>query len=109
MFSANSGDEYLATESPLPMSVVRDSSTGDVVVKIVNNGPSDVPVRFKLASAEQFQPVARCTTLTGAPLDANPKDAAAIVRPTESELKCGATIKHRVPAYSLTVIRLTPR
>ncbi|WP_442482613.1 family 43 glycosylhydrolase [Aeoliella sp. SH292] len=109
MFSANSGDEYLATESPLPMSVVRDSSTGDVVVKIVNNGPSSVPVAFKLAGTQTFQPIARCTTLTGAPLDANPKDAAAIVWPTESKLKCGATIEHRVPAYSLTVIRLTPR
>ena len=113
LFSLNSGTEYLSAtlegrelwnqdiRKRISYSVVRDESTGDVIVKLVNLLPTTVKMNIDLSSLDKQVTTARRTLLTGR--DMNDRHA----RPSEDVIQLpGLTFGQELPAYSLTVIRL---
>ena len=79
-------------------SVVRDSKTGDWIVKLVNLLP--VPVKAKV---EGLTPVENgkvvLQVLSGKPTDKN-------ARPVKKEITMAELSQYEMPAYSLNVIRV---
>ena len=113
LFSLNSGTEYISSKltgkelgnsdirKRIAHSVVRDSKTGDVIIKLVNLLPAEVKTDIDLSAlAESLPANARLTLLTGT--DMNDRNA----RPVEETVELnGTTLTRSLPAYSLTVIR----
>jgi alpha-L-arabinofuranosidase len=85
------------------VSAVRDSTTGDVVVKIANATPEPVTVHLRLAGAGADAGLAR-TTLT-APPDATSRYGPAPAAPVEDR-PSGPVCD--IPPYSFTVLRTRP-
>lgn len=110
LFGQNAGDTYLpsvvsfdnqpdAVKKRIGVSVVRDSQTNDLIVKMVNLLPVKVEAKMALPSLEGGQRTAIKTVLTGKPTD---KQAC----PVTSNIEVGETLPYEMPAYSLTVIRI---
>jgi alpha-L-arabinofuranosidase len=110
LFGQNSGDTYYASTIRLSdnrqsicnrvaISVVRDSKSKDLIVKLVNLLPVDVNTQLNLAGLNTFVSKARCTVLSGGP---NATDA----RPVTNEISVGNDFGCLLPAYSFTVIRI---
>lgn len=114
LFSCNRGDEVLptqvsdATAQKLFASAVHDDRTGEVVLKVVNDGASDASVEIKLAGAASVDPSAKATVLTGANLhDENRIGQPGGVKPVESSLVIsGNDFTHSFAPWSLTVLRV---
>ncbi|MFT4175255.1 MAG: alpha-L-arabinofuranosidase C-terminal domain-containing protein [Luteolibacter sp.] len=113
LFGRNSGDVYLETtpfegekKDKFAASTVRDSETGDVILKIVNEGPGHtLDITFKNAS--QLSNEADLTILSGPDLNAaNEGPDAKPVLPKTSKLQVGTTFTYDVPENSLSVIRI---
>ena len=114
LFSLHSGDTFLPTETAgdttgLFFSTVRDSRTGDVILKIVNPTAAARTVRLNLASRSPLPPHATLTLLAGDPLAVNDRDHPASVLPTESRIPLSPSFAQPLPPHSFAVIRLTPR
>lgn len=112
LFSVNRGDHYFnnvisidKNDTLLAASCVRNSITGDIIIKLVNAGGEGKSIdinlsKFKhLAEAEQ-------TILTGDPDAENSFEDPGRVVPVESDIIVGKTFKYNAPAMSLTVIRI---
>ncbi len=111
MYGQNSGNEYIASEVKLDnswdavkkrvgVSVVKDSRTGDYIVKLVNMLPVEVSAQVKLDGMSLTHPSATKTVLAG-----DPKDKG--VKPVSSDFKLeGNDFPYVMPAYSFTVIRI---
>ena len=110
LFGQNAGDEYISTililtdssktvAKHLPVSVVKDSKSGDLIIKLVNFLPSSVKAQIKIKGVETINSNAIKTVLTGMPGDITliPQTSACMV---DKEFSC------ELPAYSFTVIRL---
>jgi alpha-L-arabinofuranosidase len=113
LFSMNSGDSWLTTTVSPPAgaahfaaSSVRDSKTGDLILKFVNGDDSARPLRVDLVGAKNLAPTAMKTVLA-AP-DANTTDAQAVL-PKSSPITVGSVFDDEAPANSLTVIRIKTR
>lgn len=113
LYGENSGDRYLLGEMELSdtqdavrkrivQSVVCDSKTGDMIIKIVNMLPVEVNATLNSADIEKFNPIASKTVLSGKP---DNKEA----KPVESTLDFTTGSSCILPAYSFTVIRLKSR
>lgn len=111
MYGQHSGNEYLpstvklnngwdAVTKRVGVSVVKDSKTGDVIVKLVNMLPVEVSAQVKLGDAALNNPSATKTLLTG-----DPKDRGAKPVTTNFEVE-GNDFPYAMPAYSFTVIRV---
>lgn len=109
LFGRNSGDRYLPSDvtldnsrkdvtSRIASSVVRDSKSGDVVVKLVNMLPVEVNVDLDLPIVPANTP-ATLTLLTGSPADKGAK-------PSSSGITVGGKSACKMPPYSLSVIRI---
>lgn len=107
LYGQHSGDEYLtskielsdnrnAVQKRIAKSIVRDSKTGDVIVKLVNMLPVEVNAKLDLTGINITNPVASRTLLTGAPDDKSAK-------PVSDSFNAGDNCK--LPAYSFTVLR----
>lgn len=115
LFSTNSGDQYVPSEinqsssqnrdDALAISTVRDSQSGDLILKLVN--PSSVPINttLKLLEATGLAGRASCTVLTGEPRDQNNQSSPQKVMPQTTDFPVSASIDYRVPASSLCVFR----
>jgi alpha-L-arabinofuranosidase len=110
LFSVNNGDTYLATEvSALPTpsrfaaSSVRDSRSGDLILKFINGDDSAKSLHVALSGAKNLATYAVKTVL--ADTDANTIDAQS-VRPQSTPVTVGSTFDYEAPANSLTVIRI---
>ena len=79
-------------------SIVRDSKTGDVIVKLVNLLPVSIETDVRLPGMDGIQSSATRTVLAGAP-EATPL-------PVTDTIEAGTSFKQELPAYSFTVIRL---
>lgn len=111
MYGRNAGSEYLASTVRLDnrqdgvkkrvgVSVVKDSATGDYIVKLVNMLPVGVTSEVSLEGVTLQNPTARKTVLTGDPKDEN-------VRPVEEDFAVQeGGFDYTLPAYSFTVIRI---
>jgi alpha-L-arabinofuranosidase len=110
LFSVNHGDTYLKTtisDSATPVtfaaSSVRDSKTGDLILKLVNGANYTKPLRIELAGAKGLPATAVKTVLAHAnPSETNERS----VQPQSSILTIAPTFNYEAPANSLTVIRL---
>jgi len=110
LYGQNAGDIYLPNRIELSnqqegvrkrvaASVVRDSRTNDIILKLVNLLPVAVQSDLDLSSLGITSSSAILTVLTGMP-----DDKAA--RPTESMISVTANHKAELPAYSFTVLRI---
>nr|WP_319397563.1 alpha-L-arabinofuranosidase C-terminal domain-containing protein [uncultured Carboxylicivirga sp.] len=113
LFGQNSGDTYIPDQIKLSdantkvkkrvgVSMVKDSKTGDCIVKIANLLPIDVTTNIDLSPFISNDIETRFTILTGKPDDrkAVPSDVVKTVKPE---------MVYSMPAYSFTVFRIPSR
>lgn len=109
LYGQNAGDLYIPSQIKLDnvdervkirlaSSVVRDTKTGDVIVKLVNYLPVSVETEVQLPGVGSIQPSATRTVLAGAP-DSTPL-------PVTDTVEVSENFKQLLPAYSFTVIRM---
>ncbi|MES2924480.1 MAG: alpha-L-arabinofuranosidase C-terminal domain-containing protein [Verrucomicrobiota bacterium] len=112
MYSRNRGDavlplELAAGESKLFANAVRDDKTGEIVLKVVNAGETEMTVQVNLAGAASVAPDATTTVLTGNMSDVNTVGQADKLKPVESKIAVpGKSFPHAFPARSFTVLRV---
>lgn len=108
LYGQNSGDTYLPADRKIDnpradvqkriaSSVVRDSRTGDLIIKLVNLLP--VPVKTSVDCPDMPSSEAVLKVLSGKPTDREAK-------PVESSLQVSGKFSYEMPAYSLSVIRI---
>jgi alpha-L-arabinofuranosidase len=116
-FAANSGNEYLpgmiklkgektAIDTAAGTSVVRDSATGDIILKIANAGNIELSGEADLSKIGQLPKSATLTVITGKPEVKNSPDNPQAILPQSSVIKLQKRWAFTVPAYSLTVVRI---
>ena len=109
LYGQHAGDHYIPSQVNLDnqdsrvklrvgSSIVRDSKTGDVIVKLVNLLPVSIETDVRLPGMDGIQSSATRTVLAGAP-EATPL-------PVTDTIEAGSSFKQELPAYSFTVIRL---
>ncbi len=113
LFSVNRGDRYFdqvisknQQDTLLSGSCVTDSKTGDVILKLVNAGSNESIMKVNLSGFKNIQALAEQTLLTGASEAENTFDNPTKVVPQVSSLKITKKFDYKVPAMSLTVIRI---
>lgn len=110
LYGVNSGDQYLpaavslnnnqdAVKKRVAVSFVKDTKTGDIIIKMVNLLPVAVSTTLDLQGITIANPQAVTTVLKGDPADKNAK-------PVETTLAVSETTNTALPAYSFTVIRI---
>jgi alpha-L-arabinofuranosidase len=110
LYGENAGDEYISTNlilsdsskaaaKQVPVSVVKDSKSGDLIIKLINVLPSFVKAKIKLKGVESMNSNAIKTVLTGMPGDIK-------LIPQTSACKVDKEFSCELPAYSFTVIRV---
>jgi alpha-L-arabinofuranosidase len=113
LFSQNSGDRYLPTTiapAPTPPTVaasaVRDSKSGDLIVKIVNGAGSLAALTVQLSGLTSRELRATRTVLTGPSADAFNEDGEPpAVLPVSGKATVTPTFEYTAPAFSLTIFR----
>jgi alpha-L-arabinofuranosidase len=107
LFSNNQGDTYYpdmvswaSADTAVAASCVKDSKTGDIILKLVNAGDAAFPVKANLSRFGSIQSEAILTTITG-----NNKQADKVVKSTTT-YKAGKILSYTLPPYSLAVIRM---
>jgi alpha-L-arabinofuranosidase len=110
LYGNNVGDEYLTSNIKLnnsgdkvrkrvTCSVVRDSQTNDVIIKLVNLLPVEVSASMHPENAGMLHPSASKTVLTGKPADKR-------LQPKTEPVTVGKEFSLVLPAYSFTVVRI---
>lgn len=110
LFMHNSGDRYLAStlegaEGTVASSVVQDSATKDVMVKLVSRNEQPLKVRLNLASVKGLGKKATRTVLTGDLMAANEFGKVPKVLPQTDEIVLTSDSTIEVAPHSLTVLR----
>lgn len=113
MFMNNPGDIYYEgiiskneNDTTLAASCVRDSKSGDIILKLVNAGNEQKMMNIDLSGFKKINKEVELTILTG-DLDAensieNPNN----VIPSASSMKIKTKFEYEAPAQSLTVLRI---
>lgn len=107
LFGQNAGDEYIYSTIQLSenntevnkrvgKSIVRDSKTGDIIIKLANLLPIEVELNLDLAELGIDQQTAPATILTGTPDDK-------VAKPTKTTFNLKSD---KLKPYSFTVIRI---
>jgi len=110
LFGQNSGDEYIASKINLSdnnkevkkrvvSSLVRDSKTGDYIMKLANLLPVTVNAKFNLADLAVITGDVTLTVLQGKVTDEKAK-------PESSTITVSPEFEYSLPAYSFSVIRM---
>jgi len=113
MFSTNLGDRIVkatASETPVLVSVTRDSRNGQVFVKLVNATDANAPVQIDLPGVKGLASTATVHTLAADPQATNSIDAPTKVVPVTSRVsgvKPGFT--YTVPAHGIVTLVLETR
>ena len=83
-------------------------TTGDLIVKVINTSPEEVPTVLNLHGVEHLQPKAKLTVLkSDSPNDNNSLERPTRVAPLTRKITgIGPDFTYTFPAYSLTVMRL---
>ncbi len=113
MYGCNSGNEYIGSEikidnnrddvrKRIAISVVKDSNSGDYIIKLVNILPVDVDSEINLPFIDSNATQAKRTILVGNPKDKNAK-------PITDQIEVSSKFRYNLPSYSFTVIRITNR
>ena len=113
MFSANQGDYYFSNiiskdekDANLAVSCVKDSKSGDIILKMVNFGKETKPFKINLGKFGTLSPQAEQTVLTGNADAENTLEKPNSVIPTTTVVKIKNAFDYSAPAMSLTVIRI---
>jgi len=113
MFSTNRGDLYFENvivkdnkDSTLAGSCVRDSKSGDVILKLVNASDQIKTMKINLSGFKNIIPGAEKTELTGSPEAANTLDNPQRIIPVNSTFTVSKNFNYTIPSMSLTVIRI---
>ena len=113
LFSSNAGDVYYNNvisftniDTLLAASCVKDSKTGDIILKIVNASANDGMAKIDLSKLDNLPSKATAIVLSGQPDAKNTLQNPQNVLPASSEISVGKKFSYKAPAYSLTVIRL---
>lgn len=112
LYGNNSGDIYLPCQILLSdknekvdkrfaVSVVRDTQTNDMIVKMVNLLPVEINAKVNLGNVGALNPSAVRTVLTGTPDDQT-------ARPVTDNIAVSTDFPCTLPANSFTVIRIKP-
>ena len=107
LFGNNLGDEYIysgielsnkwdAVSKRIAKSIVRDSKTGDIIVKIVNLLPVEVNTTLDMSELDIANETVEISVLTGTPDDREAKPITSTVKLEE---------QNTLPPYSLTIFR----
>lgn len=110
LYGQNSGDEYIPGQLTLSesrddvrkrvaSSVVRDSRTGDYIIKLVNLLPVTVKTNVDLSLLPISSQDAILTVLSGQPDDK-------LAKPVVSAIQVSDISQLELPAYSFTVVRI---
>jgi alpha-L-arabinofuranosidase len=116
-FAANAGSEYLpgviklkgnkaVNDTTTGVSCVRDTATGDIILKIANAGNTFLSGTADLAKVGKLPNSATLTTISGdiqAENNVNTPDA---ILPKSSVISLQKNWSFTVPAYSLSVVRI---
>ncbi|HCE45179.1 MAG TPA: alpha-N-arabinofuranosidase [Lentisphaeria bacterium] len=114
LFSMNSGDTCFpvsassAEDAPdLAVSAVSDSSTGDMIIKIVNGAGAVRKISVEISGIGKFSGKAMKTVLAGDdPLVVNDHESKTKILPQASSISIGSSFVYDAPAYSLTIFRM---
>jgi alpha-N-arabinofuranosidase len=114
LFSLNSGDTYLTTAINDPantgdfaVSSVRESKTGDLILKLVNGSAAARPLSIELTDVKNLPASAERTVLAGNdPMAVNDSANPSVVLPQTSSISIEPTFTYEAPENSLTVIRI---
>jgi alpha-N-arabinofuranosidase len=113
MFSANQGDLYLdkiisleEKDSTLAASCIRESKTGDIILKLANAGKEPKTIKVNLSRYKNIVPDGEITVLTGNADAENTFENSANVVPQVSTYKVSPKFEYSVPSMSLTVLRI---
>jgi alpha-L-arabinofuranosidase len=115
LFSVNHGDVYFSKviSSSLPdtaktfaASCVKNTLTGDVIIKLVNTDSASVKTKINLSAFRSLNPAATVTVLSGDPLAENSFEQPQNIIPEASTFTIGKSFAYNVPAHSLTVISI---
>jgi alpha-L-arabinofuranosidase len=115
LFANNEGDIYYSNiitanvadiAKAFATSCVKDSKTGDIILKIVNTAAAVVPAKINLAGLGTLIAKAGVTVLSGDPMAENSCENAKNLMPESSNIAISKTFIYEAPANSLTVIRI---
>ena len=113
MFSRHFGGSLPKTVlsgARLDYSVTRDSTSGELFVKLVNPLPAPQAVTIALQGMRSVRSEATAITLSADPSDTNSIDQPAKVVPLTSRVDgAGPSFTHSLPPYSISVLRLKTR
>lgn len=110
LYGQNSGDTYIPAQiqlsnnsndvkSRVATSVVKDSKTGDIIIKLANLLPTEVKSGIDVSAFGLSTREAKLTVFKGQPSDEH-------VLPVESTVSVSDKMKYTIPAYSFSVIRI---
>jgi alpha-N-arabinofuranosidase len=115
MFANNDGDIYYSniisanvadTAKTFAASCVKDSRTGDIILKIVNTDSAVVPAKINLAGLGTLIANAGVIVLSGDPMTENSCNGAQNAVPQTSNITVSKSFTYQTPANSLTIIRI---
>lgn len=112
MFSTNYGDTYYkniistAKDTTLSASCIKDSKTGDVILKMVNTSLKPKDFKVNLNKFKNFRPEAEKIVLSGNPESENTLDNPNNIAPEKDMIKVSNSFAYKAPPMSLTVIRI---
>ncbi|MBN8456745.1 MAG: alpha-N-arabinofuranosidase [Verrucomicrobia bacterium] len=111
LFGQNSGDLYLTTtvtaeNANLPASCVKDTKTGDVILKMVNASDAAVTAKLDLAGIDRLQPDATVTVMSGVPDARNAFESPAAIVPLRKSIAVSSNFEYEIPAHSFSLIRI---
>ena len=112
MFSTNYGDSYYkniistAKDTTLSASCIKDSKTGDIILKMVNTSLKPKDFKVNLSKFKNFMPDAEKIVLSGNPESENTLENPNNVVPEKDIIKVSNLFNYKAPSMSLTVIRI---
>jgi alpha-L-arabinofuranosidase len=116
LFSRNSGDRWLPVKidpaaKDFAVSAVRDTRTGDLILKLVNTSREPKPFQLNLdgMKTKSLGRSATVTVLAGDPGTKNDPGNTQPLVPKTTQLTVGPTFSYDAPANSLSVIRIPSR
>lgn len=109
LYGQNAGDTYISSllstdngnegvNKRIAVSIVKDSRTNDIIIKLVNLLPVRVDTKVNLSGMGSLGPIATRTILSGQPTDKP--------LPTTETMQISNCFDYQIPAYSFTVIRI---
>ncbi|WP_432482057.1 alpha-L-arabinofuranosidase C-terminal domain-containing protein [Kineococcus esterisolvens] len=88
--------------------VTRDDDTGELIVKVVNNGDEPARTRVDLG-AEPARPTARMTVIAGDPQAENTRESQPVAPETSTVHGIERVFTREFPAHSVTFLRIPTR